>query len=104
MILTADDKRFLKELDKQKNKEIFVKIIALDFDEAPLETIEGRATGGSININGGSTIARTCSLSLVSEVVDVTDYYWTLNSKFKVELGVTNTVDTVNHEPIIWFE
>ena len=45
------DKEFLYELNQFKHKEIFAKIISLDLNENPIEQIEGRITGGSLNIN-----------------------------------------------------
>ena len=43
-LLDAD---FLKRLDNEKQRETFARIIALDWDENPLEEITGRVTGGS---------------------------------------------------------
>lgn len=48
-----------------RNRAIYVRIIALTKDELPLQTIEGKATGGSINIDGTSSLRRTCSLTMV---------------------------------------
>ena len=45
------DTKFLKKLDLNNQKEIFIKIISLNKDEEPIESIEGKATGGSINID-----------------------------------------------------
>jgi hypothetical protein len=59
------DKDFLKKLDDYNSKEIYARITALTIDEYPLETIEGKVTGGTVNIDGASAIRRTCSLSLV---------------------------------------
>ena len=56
---------FLLELDKQRNKIIYAKIIALNNEELPIETIEGRITQGSVNIDGASAVRRTCSLTIV---------------------------------------
>jgi hypothetical protein len=75
---------FLASLDAQPNKIIFVKIISLDYNEQPIEAIEGRTTAGSINIDGASAVRRTCSLTLVTSKVNISDYYWTLKTKFKV--------------------
>jgi len=61
------DKDFLKQLDLEKNKEIFIKIISLDFYENPRESIEGKATGGSITVDGKSAVRRSCSLTLVTD-------------------------------------
>ena len=60
------DKEFLLKLDKSRNKTIYARITALNFNELPIETIEGRITGGSINIDGASSVRRTCSLTMVA--------------------------------------
>lgn len=44
------DKDFLKQLDEQRTREIYAKVIALDFDENPIEEITGRITQGSISV------------------------------------------------------
>jgi len=61
------DEKFLRALDRTRNKEIFARITALTFDERPIEYIEGRITNsGSISVDGNSAIRRTCSLSMVA--------------------------------------
>lgn len=96
------DKEFLLKLDKSKNKTIYARITALQFNESPIEYIEGRVTGGSINIDGASAIRRTCSLTMVAQDFDYNDYYWGLNTKFKLEIGLENLVDST-YPDIIWF-
>ena len=96
------DKEFLLKLDKSKNKTIYARITALQFNESPIEYIEGRVTGGSINIDGASAIRRTCSLTMVAQDFDYNDYYWGLNTKFKLEVGLENLVDST-YSDIIWF-
>ena len=96
------DKDFLLKLDKSKNKTIYARITALKFNESPIETIEGRVTGGSINLDGTSAMRRTCSLTMVAQDFNYNDYYWGLNTKFKLEIGVENLVDPVMPD-IIWF-
>ncbi len=93
---------FLKELDLQKNKTIYARISTLQFNESPIESVEGKVTGGSVNIDGASSLRRSCSLSMVAEEVNIHDYYWGLNTKFKLEIGVENTINK-NYEDIIWF-
>ena len=44
------DPVFLKQLDKDNEKEVYAKIISLTQDEQPLESIEGKVTKGTINI------------------------------------------------------
>jgi hypothetical protein len=38
----------------------------MTFDELPIETIEGKITTGSINIDGSSAVRRSCSLTMVT--------------------------------------
>jgi hypothetical protein len=45
-------------------------------------------TGGSINIDGASAVRRSCSLTMVAQDFNYNDYYWGLNTKFKLEIGV----------------
>ena len=97
------DKDFLLKLDKCKNKTIYAKITALTFDENPIQTIEGRVTQGSINIDGASAVRRTCSLTIAGQNFDYNNYYWGLNTKFKLEIGVQNYIDS-NYPEIIWFK
>jgi hypothetical protein len=59
------DKEFLKRLDNTKNKITYAKITSLDLNDFPLESLEGRVTSGSINIDGASAVRRSCSLSLL---------------------------------------
>lgn len=97
------DKNFLLKLDKDKNKTIFARITALKFDESPIELIEGRVTQGSINIDGTSAIRRSCSLTIVASNFDYSNYYWGLNTKFKLEIGLENHID-LNYPEICWFD
>jgi hypothetical protein len=96
------DKEFLLKLDKSKNKTIYARVTALQFNESPVEQIEGRVTGGSINLDGASALRRTCSLTIVAQEFNYSDYYWGLNTKFKLEIGVQNNVDPT-YPDIIWF-
>lgn len=96
------DKDFLLQLDRVKEKEVYARVIVLDFSEKPLEQIEGRVTQGSINVDGTSAIRRTCSLSLIAEQLDINNFYWGLNNKFKLEIGLKNTISSI-YPDIIWF-
>lgn len=97
------DKDFLKQLDEQRTREIYAKVIALDFDENPIEEITGRITQGSISVNGTSAVRRTCSMTMVASELNIHNYYWGLNTKFELKVGVKNTIDTINYPEIIWF-
>ena len=96
------DKNFLKQLDNESQKEIYAKIISLNIHEQPIESIEGRVTGGSINIDGSSSIRRSCSLNLITQKIDINDIYWGFSNKFKLYIGVLNTIDS-KYDDIIWF-
>ena len=96
------DKIFLKKLDEFQLREIYVKIISLTLDENPLDEIQGRATAGSINIDGNSAVRRTCSLTLLVDDLELRDYYWGLKTKFRLEVGMKNFIDS-SYEDIIWF-
>lgn len=98
------DKQFLKQIDADENRETYIRITALDLNDYPRETIEGKATGGSVNIDGTSAIRRSCSLSLVVPNTDViiTDEYWCYNNKFKLEVGLKNNIND-QYPPILWF-
>ena len=97
------DQDFLCELDKQKIREVYARIIALDFDENPIETIEGKVTGGTINIDGTSAVRRTCSLTLVVPDVNINAFLWDMRKKFKLEVGLRNTINPT-YPDIIWFQ
>lgn len=110
------DTEFLKVLDAYRERETYARIIALSFQEDPIEQIEGRVTQGSINIDGASALRRTCSLSLIAEDININEYYWGIKSKFKLEIGLRNTVKNIIYneidgakwgdkypEDIIWF-
>ena len=99
MIYDAED---LRLLDNQRNRTTYVRITSLHFDESPIESIEGRATGGSVNIDGSSAVRRTCQLTLVVDDPQRHDYHWGLNTKFKLEVGMKNySVPTL--PDIVWF-
>ena len=90
----------LRQLDNQRYKTIYARITSLTLEELPIEQIEGRITGGSINIDGSSAVRRTCQLSMVVDNPELTDYNWSLYTKFTVSIGVENSADS----NIIWFD
>ena len=87
------DLEFLTKLSYHKHKSVYARITALGFDESPIELIEGKVLSGSINVDGASVVRRSCSLSLISEGIKLNEYIWTLNTKFKLEIGLYNFVD-----------
>lgn len=97
------DNEFLLKLDKVKNRILYARVTALSLLETPIGVIEGRITQGSINVDGASAVRRTCSLSMVTSNFNYTDYFWTFNTKFKLEVGMQNTIDP-RYPDIIWFK
>lgn len=97
------DTNFLRKLDEQNEREVYVKIISLDFNENPRAEIQGYATGGSINNDGASAVRRTCNVSLITDNLVMSELDWTLETKFKLSIGLRNTVDK-NYDDIIWFD
>lgn len=101
------DKYFLRVLDNQQINFYYAKIIVLNMEEIPIEEITGRITTGSININGDSSVRRTCSLSFVAleEENNLTnvDSLLSINKKISVEIGVTNNTGLYPEHEIIWF-
>ena len=87
------DKDFLRRLDEWTEREVYVKIISLDFLENPRTEITGYATGGSVKVDGASAVRRVCSLNMIAENAKVNEIDWALESKFKLEIGLRNFVD-----------
>lgn len=100
------DKTFLKQLDEHPLRDVYAKIISLDWDEHPLEEISGNITGGTITVDGSSATRRTCSLTVLTDTTnaELNKINWGLNTKFAVLLGLKNRVDTKNYPDIIWFQ
>lgn len=97
------DQEFLKELDKTPLKEVYAEIIALNDEDEVLETIEGHVTAGTINVDGASSVRRTCTLTIVADELNIHEYYWGLYTKFKLSLGVKNDINN-KYPDIIWFK
>lgn len=101
------DSTFLKEFDKIRLKEQFVKLIVLTFDEQPIEEIQGRVVSGSFNLDGTSPMRRTGSINLITndEENDLTKIsnLLSINKKIQVLIGFTNTTGQYSDYNIIWF-
>lgn len=106
----------LKYIDTIDFKTQYVKITILDNTNTPLRAIEGRVTGGNININGSSSVRRTGTLTLVTEYVEnssdpldimnaVSDIKTliSINKRVKIELGIENNGSLYREYPLFWF-
>lgn len=96
------DKDFLRQIDLQHHKEKFAKITALTWDEKPIVTIEGQLTAGSINVDGTSAVRRTCNLTITTQDVNINEFYWGIRTKFTVEIGLKNYVNSI-YPDTVWF-
>ena len=57
-----------------------------------------------MNLDGNSSLRRTCNLSFACNYeTSFTDYYWTMNTKFKLLFGLKNYIN-LNYPEIIWFK
>lgn len=100
--LYLTDKEFLRQLDISKQREIFARITALTFNEDPIESIEGRITGGSVNLDGNSAVRRTCNLTMTAPQVEINMLNWATRTKFKLEIGLINTINSI-YPNLCWF-
>ncbi len=101
------DSPFLKEFDRLKDKEQFIKITVLTFDEKPIQSIQGKVIGGSLNLDGNSSIRRTCNLNMIAtekenDLTNVNNLL-SINKKVELEVGFTNRLNKYVNYPIIWF-
>ena len=63
--LYLQDPHFLYKVDTLKLKKQFIKITLLDWNENPIQEIQGFTTSGSISLDGKSAMRRSCNLSAV---------------------------------------
>ena len=97
------DQEFLVELMEHRQREIFARITLLTNNELPIEYIEGRVTAGTINVDGASALRRTCNLTMIlKDQSEINEFNWTFKSKFKLEVGLKNMINT-KYPEIIWF-
>lgn len=97
-----NDFEFLRQLNETKMKTTFAKIISLDMSETPQEEIIGQVVSGNINVDGTSSLRRTCSLNLIAKNINLHSFYWGLSTKFQLFIGLENNINS-NYPNIIWF-
>lgn len=101
------DNEFLSIVDQMNIREQIVKLTLLNWDEEPIRDIQGLVTGGSLNIDGSSSMRRTANISLVvadnTAAYDDLDNLFSINKKIYLEIGLFNTTNYYNDYPIIWF-
>ena len=107
-----DDTAFLKYFNELEFKEQYIRINSLDYEtERIIDSLEGRATGGSINLDGNSSLRRTCSLEMTSLATNKSytelDTIFSINKKITVDIMFKNTTQKefpkyAHHEYIIF--
>lgn len=101
------DTAFLKTLNTLNSRETSIKLTLLNFNEQPIQEIQGIATAGSLNINGNSAVRRTASLTVVADNAqnDLTniEFKFSINKKISIEIGVKNTTEQYKEHEYIWF-
>ena len=102
------DEKFLVLADTQRLQTQHIKLTLLDWDENPIQTIQGIATGGTISLNGSSAIRRTCSLNMtVDEIAETAitsvKNLISINKKLFLEIGIENKTNKYPEYPILWY-
>ena len=106
------DINFLHNLDNERNRVIYARITSLTIENLPAERIEGVVTGGSIQIDGSSSVRRICNLTLTTKNLNINNIYWGLTTRVKIEIGLEknfqfnisdNTELYEDYPDIIWF-
>lgn len=102
------DELFLKALENYPIKEQHVKVELLDFKENPITEIQGKCSTGSLNIDGNSSMRRTCTFTMIVDesTFDLTnvDSLISINKKIKLYAGYTNFMEEYKHYgEIVWF-
>lgn len=103
-----NNNEFLKNLCTMPIAEEYVKITVLNWDEEPLQEVQGMIIDGNLNINGDSAMRRTINLtaafkdSSFSQVTDVNNIF-SINKKIFIEKGIKDPTATYLADPIYWF-
>ena len=102
------NREFLSNIDNLKIKKQYAKITLLNWDESPIQEIQGLITGGSLNITGDSAIRRTGNISVLladSSYAAITDSnnLFSINKKIFLEIGFENSTTEYSDYPILWF-
>ena len=95
-------------------QEQYIRITLLNWKDEPIikegqiQTLQGITTGGSLNLNGDSSVRRTASLTLVAfddnvKITNVANSI-SMNKRIKLEIGLANPYFGIANEGDIWHE
>ena len=101
------DEAFIEKINQAIIKQQYIKITFLNWNEDPIQEVQALATGGSINIDGNSSVRRTANLSIYipeKEYADITNInnLFSINKKAYVEIGFDNIFDEYQDYEKIW--
>lgn len=103
-----NDKQFLLKIDREHLQEQYAKITLLNWNEDPIREIQGLITGGTLNLDGKSSVRRTTTLQMSLQenehagIANVGNLF-SINKKVYIEIGRKNFTDKYTEYPIIWF-
>ena len=113
MALELYDKQFLLDLDKYPHREVYCRVIALNWNEDPVAEVTSNVVSGSITVDGSSTVRRTANLSMVTGDLKVDTIIWRVQTKIKILVGLRNYLKDLpqdeiterykDYDEIIWF-
>lgn len=102
-----NDKDFLKQLAGMHIEQFFVKITILNWNEKPIEDIQGKVISANINIDGQSSIRRTATLSIILDNlinnITNTENLLSINKKINLEIGFLNFTNDYKDYNYLWF-
>lgn len=102
-----NDSNFLEQIIKSHVITYFVKIIILDWQQNPINEIQGNVISANFNIDGQSSIRRTGNISFIPKdniinIMEVNQLI-SINKKINVQIGYKNITNKYTDFPIIWF-
>lgn len=103
-----NDASFLKEIDNLQIKNEYIKVIILSWDEKPIQEVQGYMTGGTLNIDGSSSMRRNSNITMQlnkTELANITDInnLFSINKKIALEIGIKNPTNQYKEYPILWY-
>jgi hypothetical protein len=99
------NREFLDELFLNRDRELYIKIILLTWDELKIKEIQGLVLDGSLNIDGNSIIRRSLSLNMAldedSFYLHETVHDITISRKIQVYIGLKNNTTYGNYPDLV---
>ena len=100
------DNIFLNKVFLKKNISHFVKVTTLNWNEQPLQQVQGQVITGIFNVNGKSSVRRTGNITFIANnfniLTDINSIF-SINKKIFLEIGIKNNFNEYLDYPIIWF-